>query len=394
MKASSTYPAEKVRDREWVRKMGHTPTLMDYSRFNYVAQPEDRIDPVDLIPGIGPYDRWATKWGYMPIPGAVSPDDEKRTLDAWAREQDGTPWLRFSTADSAGADPGELTEAVGDADAVRSTAMGLKNLERVAGMLLDATTRPGEPYDDLEQTYARLLGQWVREMNHVVAIVGGVESRQKVMGQEGARFAPVPLERQREAARFISTFALATPTFLVKPDVHRRIEPSGVLARIRASQQAVLAALLTDARLGRLVEQEALDGPRAYRPADFLAEVRRGVWGELSAASVRIDPYRRNLQRVYLELMGDKLNGRPAATGDARPLARGELRAVDAAAQAAMARAADRTTRVHLEDVRDQIAKILNPQFAPPATPGVTVGVPTLENPLGCWVDYAIRGAY
>ena len=143
MKASSTYPAEKVRDREWVKKMGHTPTLMDYSRFNYVAQPEDRIDPADLIPGIGPYDRWATMWGYKPIPGAKDADEEKKTLDEWARAQDETPWLRFSTADSAGSDPGELTEAVGDADAVRSTTMGLKNLERVAGMLLTATTQAG-----------------------------------------------------------------------------------------------------------------------------------------------------------------------------------------------------------------------------------------------------------
>ena len=124
MKASSLYPADKVRDREWVKKMGHTPTLMDYSRFNYVAQPEDRIDPADLIPGIGPYDRWATMWGYKPIPEAATPDAEKTTLDHWAREQDATPWLRFSTADAAGSDPGELTEAVGDADAVRSTTMG------------------------------------------------------------------------------------------------------------------------------------------------------------------------------------------------------------------------------------------------------------------------------
>ena len=151
MKASSLYPADKVRDREWVGTMGHTPTLMDYSRFNYVAQPEDGIDPADLVPGIGPYDRWATMWGYKPIPEAGTPDAEKETLDQWAREQDRTPWLRFTTVDAAGSDPGELTEAVGDADAVRSTTWGLKNLERVAGMLLSATTKAGEPYDELEE---------------------------------------------------------------------------------------------------------------------------------------------------------------------------------------------------------------------------------------------------
>ena len=121
MKASSMYPAAKLRDREWLKTMGHTPTLMDYSRFNYVAQPEDGIDAEDLIPGIGPYDTWATAWGYKPIPGARSAADEKATLDTWARQQDDTPHLRFSTAGSRGADPGELTEAVGDEDAVAST---------------------------------------------------------------------------------------------------------------------------------------------------------------------------------------------------------------------------------------------------------------------------------
>jgi hypothetical protein len=131
MKASSLYPIEKVRDRDWVKTMGHTPTLMDYSRFNYVAQPEDKIDPKDLIPKIGPYDKWATMWGYKPISGAKTPEDEKKTLDDWARAQDTKPYLRFSTAGTRGTDPGENTEAVGDADAVTATGLGLKNLERV-----------------------------------------------------------------------------------------------------------------------------------------------------------------------------------------------------------------------------------------------------------------------
>jgi len=106
MKASSMYTLAQVRDAKWVKENGHTPTLMDYSRFNYVAQPEDRIAVDDLIPKIGPYDKWATMWGYKPIPTAKSPDDEKKTLDAWARQQDATRWLRFSTAGSAGTDPG------------------------------------------------------------------------------------------------------------------------------------------------------------------------------------------------------------------------------------------------------------------------------------------------
>jgi hypothetical protein len=275
MKASSMYTVAQVRDPKWVKENGHTPTLMDYSRFNYVAQPEDRIDVEDLIPKIGPYDRWATMWGYKPIPGATSPDAEKRTLDEWAREQDAKPWLRFSTAWSAGTDPGELTEAVGDANAVEATTLGMKNLERVAGMLMKATTTTsGEPYNDLEEVYGRLLGQWALEMNHVAAIVGGYNSQQKHIGQNGVRFQLIPRARQEAAVTFIVDNAFKAPQWALNPEILRRIEPVGVLGRIESSQGRVLNALLSSVRVNRLVEQQALDGAAAYAPLEFLADVR------------------------------------------------------------------------------------------------------------------------
>ena len=172
---------------------------------------------------------FAIKWGYQPIPGATSADAEKKTLDEWARLQDQTPWLRFSTSNSAGSDPGELTEAVGDADAIQATTLGLKNLQRVGGMLLTATVKPGEPYDDLQLAYTRLLGQWVLEMNHVSAIVGGFDSQEKYGGQSGVLFTPVPKARQVAAVQFLNVHAFQTPAFLVQPDVLRRIEPAGAL---------------------------------------------------------------------------------------------------------------------------------------------------------------------
>ncbi|MEP7272027.1 MAG: zinc-dependent metalloprotease [Acidobacteriota bacterium] len=393
MKASSTYPLAKVRDREWVKKMGHTPTLMDYSRFNYVAQPEDKIDVVDLIPKIGPYDRWATMWGYQPIAGARTSEEEKKTLDEWAREQDKTPWLRFSTADARGSDPGDQTEAVGDADAVEATRLGLKNLERVGGMLLTATSQPGEPYDDLEELYGRVLGQWALEMNHVAAIVGGFNSQQKHAGQDGVRFSIVPKERQIDAVRFLNENAFSAPAWVLKPEILRRIEPTGALDRIRASQSRVLNSLLSNARVARMIEQEAIDGPNAYRAVDFFSDVRRGVWRELEAA-LKIDPDRRNLQRAYLELLGEKLNGRAPVTDDSRAIIRGELRSLQAAIGQVLPRVTDRATRLHLEDARDQIAKTLDPKFAPvapAATPVQPFGRGIDEEEEGCWPDHAIR---
>ena len=410
MKASSLYPPEKVRDPDWVRTMGHTPTLMDYSRFNYVAQPEDGIAVEDLIPKIGPYDVWATKWGYMPISAASSPDDEKPTLDAWAREQDDTPWFRFSTPGAQNADPGQLTEAVGDADAVESTALGLKNLERVAAMLLDATATDaaaGDPYDDLDELYGRLVGQWALEMNHVAAVIGGVRSQQKHVGQDGVRFTTIPRETQAEALAFLNDHALKTPMFLVDPEILRRIEPAGALDRIRAGQARVLRSLLNAGRIRRLVEQEAIDGDAAYSATDFLAELRAGLWAELDAPDVRIDAWRRNVQRVYIELIDGQLNGRQAPRGDVRPFLRGELRALDRTIDASFARVSDRATRLHLEDIRDEIARSLDPSPPPPTTTGARAVAAFEEelahDPFGgwtggwphdgpaCWPDHAVR---
>jgi hypothetical protein len=359
MKASSLYPIEKLRDPAWLKTMGHTPTLMDYSRFNYVAQPEDRIDPKLLIPGIGPYDVWATKWGYAPIPGAKRPEDEKATLDSWAREQDTKPYLRFSTAGSLGSDPGELTEAVGDGNAVAATALGLKNLERVAGMLLPATTQPGENWRDLTELYGRTVGQWATELNHVVSVVGGLDSQQKHGGQAGVRFAPIPKTRQAEAVAFLNQRAFATPAFLLNAEILRRVEPTGSLDRVKAAQGRILSNLLSPARLSRMVELSAIDGTAAYQPSTFLGDVRRGLWSELSLGAVAIDPYRRNLQRAHIELAAARIT--PSAD-EARALYRGELKALDAEVRAALPRVTDAATRRHLEDARVAIAGALDPE--------------------------------
>lgn len=399
MKASATYPAEKVRDAEWLKTMGHTPTLMDYSRFNYVAQPEDHIPVEFLIPGIGPYDKWATMWGYKPIPGAKTADEEKKTLDEWARSQDAKPYLRFSTAGARGSDPGENTEAVGDADAVASTALGIKNLKRVADMLLPATTHAGEPYDDLEELYGRMLGQWATELNHVTGIVGGFNSQQKHAGQDGVRFVIVPKERQAAAVRFLNENAFATPAWAVKPEILRRIEAAGALARVNQAQERILNSLLNNARFDRLVEQEAIDGMAAYKPADFMADVRHGIWSELEGAGpIKIDVYRRNLQNSYIDLLSNKLNVRPSVTDDYRALIKAELRDLSAAINTATARATDRQTRAHLADARDQIAKALDPKFAAPApaAPANPFGLDDDSNfenfdARDCWPDYAIR---
>jgi len=381
MKASSMYPADSVRSRSFVARWGHTPTLMDYSRFNYVAQPEDSIPLANLIPDIGPYDQFVTMWGYKPIPGASSPDDERETLDRWARMQDTVPWFRFSTANSLGSDPGENTEAVGDADAVRSTTLGLRNIKRLVPKLITATQRPLEGYADLQLLYDRLINQWVLELGHVASVVGGADTREKTTSQDGVRFTPLPRARQQEAVRFLNENAFRTPTYFLDEQILRRIEVEGALDRIRSAQTRVLSRLLDDSRMDRMIEFEALapNGRDVYPLADMLVDVRREIWSELSSGA-EIDAVRRNLQRAYLELFDAKLNpvapriapvGQPGPvvilpgsrqSSDARALLRGELTALDAQIVGVLPRVRDRVTRYHLMDVRHEIRRILDPE--------------------------------
>ena len=371
MKASSQYPADSIRSASFLERMGgsHVATLMDYSRFNYVAQPEDDI-PLDyLIPKIGPYDDFALHWGYAEIPGAETPDEERATLDAWAREQDEFPWLRFSTPDAGQTDPGNLTEAVGDADAVKSSGYGMLNLGRVMDMLIRVTERPGENYDELENMYGQAVGQWGRYMGHVAAIIGSADTQERY--GTGPRFEPTPGERQREAMAYLAETAFRVPDMFLDPDVLRRIEPAGVVERFRTQQSRVLNSLLSQPRLERLIEFEALDGDAAYGIHDFMNDLRAGVWTELEMTNASVNTYRRNLQRAFLAAVDDRLNPTeeeldreddPAPepwTSDVRAVMRVELQELDEAAERALGRAANETTRIHLRDVRMEIARIL-----------------------------------
>ena len=283
-------------------------------------------------------------------------------------------------SDSRGADPGDHSEAVGDADPVKATGWGLKSIKQIVPLLVPATVRPGEDFDDLSELYGRLIGQWATELAHVADVVGSADAQEKYAGQDGARYTPLPKARQKEAVRFLNENAFATPTYFLQPDILGRIEVEGALARINAAQRRVMNQLLNDRRLERLMEFEALGKPgTAYSMAEMAADLRAGVWSELASPNVRIDAYRRGLQRTYLELVEGKINPvaptlppglppqfaaqfRPGrTTSDIRSVFRAELRSLDGEAARAMSKATDRTTRAHLEDVRAWVKRVLEP---------------------------------
>ena len=375
---SSTYPADSVRSASWVHRMGHAPSIMDYSRFNYVAQPEDNIPVADIVPGIGPYDKFAIMWGYTPIPSARNSDQERPTLDQWARMQDTIPWYRFSENNEGGY--GTLNEAVGDADPVKSTGLGFKNLRRVVTYIEGAATQPGEDNDDLRELYDRTVGQWATEAGHVATVVGGDAVQYKSGSQAGAVYTPLSRARQQEAMRFLNDNVFQTPTYLIQPSIARRIEAGGMITRITNAQARVLTGLLNDQRLNRLLENEALASNKqeTYSLASMLGDLKRGIWTELDESRVSIDPYRRTLQNQYLSQINLKLNPPPPPAtpvvnfpgftppapllDDARNELRGELVSLRADIRRATPRAADRETRLHLEGVDHAIGEILEPK--------------------------------
>ena len=377
MKASAMYPADSVRSAAFLRRMGgHVATLMDYSRFNYVAQPEDNIPPELLIPGVGPYDKFAIMWQNKPIPEARTPDDERRTLDQWARMQDSIPWLRYTT-DDATADPAALTEAVGDEDAAKSSRLGLRNLQRVMRMLMPVAERPGENYELLNELYGNAIAQWGRYNAHVAASIGGAETFERY--GTGERFRPISAARQRAAMDYLDENAFNIPAWLIDRNIIRRIEQEGALNRVRGAQSAVLNSLLSPQRLNRLVEYEALAAPgeTPYRLPDMLTKLRRDVFSEAYSGGA-VNVYRRSLQRAYLEAADRALNpprpttvqvqGLPipitpaaSANSDVRPALRGELLELERIATSAASRTGDAMSRLHWRDIAFEIDRILRP---------------------------------
>jgi len=385
MKASSLYPVEKLRDAAWLKEMGHVPTLMDYSRFNYLVQPEDKIDPALLIPKIGPYDIFATQWGYMPIPSAKTPQEERQVLNALVRQQDAKPWLRFSSPKAEGGDFGENTEAVGDADAVAATTLGLKNLKRIVKQLPAMSKPDGRDDKTLEDLYRATWTQWSRELSHVLAIVGGYSSQNKHNDQPGAIFAPAPRAQQARAVKFLSEQALATPQWLLAPAITERLRPSEPAQLLQNQQRQLLRGLLDRSRSARLQAQEAALGEQAYRLDELLMDLRAGIYGELSAGA-KVSVPRRNLQRAYLELLSERLNAAGPAGDDAKALVRAELKDLRSLFAAKAGAAADRVQRAHLEALLDYSSKALDPKLAEPAMNfPFTLPRPAIEAEANCW---------
>jgi len=365
MKASSAFSVEQLRDPEFTAKNGTEASIMDYGRFNYVAQPGDGAR---LIPIIGPYDFFAVEWGYKEFPGAA-PEEEKAALEEIAKRQIDHPELRFGSPNPA-EDPSQQTEDLGS-DPIAATTLGLKNLSRVAGYLVKATCTEGKDYKLLRNMYEQVLGQRSRELGHVANLVGGFVRDNVWYGDGDRQYLPVQAEKQRQAVRFLNTNAFQAPRELLDPEILLRLESSGAADRILSSQKRLLESLVAPTRIKRMAEQDARS-EGTYRPVEMLGDLREGIWSELDRDVVAIDLYRRNLQRAFIALMADRMKDEDAGS-DLPALARGQLAALLSRVNAALPRAKDETTRLHLEEVKASIREALDPRLekesAPPARP-------------------------
>ncbi len=371
--SSSTVPVEKLRDKAWVEANGHTPSIMDYARFNYVAQPEDNISAKGLYPRIGDYDKWAIEWGYKYL-GDKGPDAEKETLNNMTIESAKNRRLWFGTETNPD-DPHSQNEDLSDNAMVAST-YGIKNLQRIVVKLPEWTKETAEGYDDLENMYNQLTTQFGRYMGHVSKNIGGIYENPKTSDQAGPVYEYTPAATQREAMAFLDKQLFTTPTWMLDRTVLSNIG-ANPLQVVYTRQDAVLSRLVSARTFNKLIAFEASEGAKAYKVTDLMNDMQNNIFREVKSNQA-IDVYRRNLQKLYVDKLIAMVKPAPANAAaaqlvfggrggavqreleqtDAISVAKAQLRSI--AALIKNSNVTDSMSSYHLQDLNDRIAEALD----------------------------------
>lgn len=355
--ASSATPVEKLRDKKFMDQNGHTSSIMDYARFNYVAQPEDGV--TNLFPRVGDYDKWAIEWGYKIFPNSKNADDDKKALNKlYIDKAFGNRRLWFLT-ESSPYDPRAQSEDLGD-NAMLASEYGIKNLKRILPNIAAWSKEEAEDYSDVNELYNNVVGQYRRYMGHVTKWVGGVLETPKTTDQPGAVFEPASAAMQRDAVAFLNRQLFETPEWLLDPSVLKLIHPDNGVNSLEKIQEATLNSLFSSDRMQRIIENSTAD-PAPYSLSNLFDDLRSGIWSELSTGKA-ISIYRRNLQKAFLEKMIDLYRPAPAPPNgfdpeksDVPSLAKATLQTLKTDIGKAVANAPDNMSRYHLEDCLDRI---------------------------------------
>ncbi len=373
--SSSTVPVENLRNKAWLDANGHTPSIMDYARFNYVAQPEDNIDQKGLFPRIGDYDKWAIEWGYRWTPPNVTPEQEVAMFNKTVIEKlkDKRYWFGTETDPD---DPRGQNEDLGD-NAMKASGYGIKNLQRILAKMPEWTKEANKDYTNLSQMYAQLRSQFGRYMGHVAKTIGGIYTTPKMTEEAGVVVEFTDQAKQKEAMQFLQTQLFTTPKWLIDNTISD-YTGDNKLAVISNLQSSVINRLVSATIFNKLFRFEAQDPAKAYTATEMLTELRKGIWSEL-VTKKPIDIYRRNLQKTHLESLIRIVNpetstpsiqvsfGAPVAsvntkTTDAISIVKAQLRLMQSEIRAALPLYKDAASRAHLMDVQDRINEALNPK--------------------------------
>ena len=349
--SSSTVPVEKLRDKKWVEKNGHTPSIMDYARFNYVAQPEDNISDAGIMPRIGDYDDWAIEWGYRRFNEYKNPEAEKEFLNKWVIKNLKNDRLWFGTETNP-FDPRSQSEQVGD-NAMLASTYGIKNLKRIIDNLEEWTKKPNEDYDNLGMMYDQVVTQFKRYAGHVSKYIGGEMETPKMVEQSGAIYEPVSKKEQKEAMLFLNENIFATPNWLIKKEIFEKTgkAPAETISDI---QTGVLSRILSPMVLQKMYQMETIDS-NTYTLIELFSDLNTSIIRKDNP-----DVYSRNLQRNYVEQQIKLADSKSFEKTDVSAVARGNLNSI----KKELAAKTDENTinKYHYEDLVFRIEKALDPK--------------------------------
>ncbi len=353
--SSSTTPVEKLRDNKWLTLHGHTPSIMDYARFNYVAQPEDKIDQQNLFPRIGDYDIWAIEWGYRWYPEDITSEKEIPILNKLIIERLKNKRLLLGHERSYD-DPRSQSEDLGD-NQMKANEYGIKNLKRIAKNLVKWTSEPNEDYGNLEEMYKQLNAQMALYCQHVARYIGGIYKTLKTVEQTGPVFEYVPASLQKEAVSFLDRHFFTTPDWLIDDNILNKLDqnPAKIVFELQSS---ILDQILNVNKFDKLMAAEASGVKDCYKLADFFDDLRASVWKELEK-NRPISIFRRNLQRTYIERLTVMITSPLPPKNDSKAVIKMELRSLHKMIKNALPNTKDSMTYAHLQDVLERIDNAL-----------------------------------
>ena len=374
--SSSTIPVDSLRSKTWLEKNRHTPSIMDYARFNYVAQPEDNIPREWLMPQIGEYDKWAIEWGYRWMPEYKTPEEEAVSLAKITSERLKNNRLWFGTETNPD-DPRSQNEDLGN-DAMKTGVYGIKNLKRIVPNLVQWTKGQQEGYESLEEMYSQVVMQFGRYMGHVAKNIGGIYETPKYTDQPGAVYEFTPKKTQQEAVKFLNDQLFTTPSWLIQQDIFSKTGEDP-LSVIGFRQESILNRLLTTSTFYKLYQMETSMGANAYKANELMSDIKKGIFSEL-VSRTPVDIYRRNLQKMYTERLIGLLpkDGAAASTftvssfqitlgisarnADTYSLIKNNLRLLRTDIRVALPFITDPMSRLHYQDLEDRITRTLEPK--------------------------------